>query len=182
MAGRPSPTSVFRVGVVRPLADLLNLDERFGVVSAPVQNEIELSFGSDIAYLDFIQEVSDSVARMLGFDTDALYWIGLSVREAVTNAIQHGNRRDPSKKVRIFFRIAEDCLRITVRDQGDGIQETQIPDPLDPENLLKPGGRGIFFVRSFMDNVRFNVRPEGGSEIIMEKVRDSKNQGENNDN
>jgi serine/threonine-protein kinase RsbW len=158
------------------------LDERFGVVSSPGRNEIELSFGSDIAYLDFIQEVSDSVSRMLGFDADALYWIGLSVREAVTNAIQHGNRRDRSKKVRVFFRITEDLLRITVRDQGGGIRESEIPDPLDPENLLKPGGRGIFFVRSFMDNVRFNVRPEGGCEIIMEKARERKNQGENNDN
>jgi serine/threonine-protein kinase RsbW len=147
-------------------------------VSSSQHNEIEFAFGSDVAFLDLVQEISDQVARMAGFENDDLYWIGLSVREAVTNAIQHGNREDREKKVRIFFETSEERFLVTVRDQGEGIKETDIPDPLNSENLLKPRGRGIFFVRSFMDNVRFHVRPEGGHDVIMEKLRGSNHQGE----
>ena len=139
-------------------------------MSSPERNEIELTFGSDIAFLDLVQEISDSISRMAGFSADDLYWIGLSVREAVTNAIQHGNQQDPEKRVRIAFRMGVDRISIVVRDQGRGIKETDIPDPLDPENLLKPRGRGIFFVRSFMDNVRFHVCPEGGHDIVSDRV------------
>lgn len=144
-------------------------------------NEIQLVLGSDIGYLDFVQEVSDSLTRQMGFDPDSLYWIGLAVREAVTNAIQHGNRHDVAKKVWVCFEVKDDRLKITVRDQGTGVKESQLPDPLAPENLLKPGGRGIFFVKSFMDSVRFRDPPEGGHEIIMEKLRVSNCQGEEHD-
>jgi serine/threonine-protein kinase RsbW len=77
--------------------------------------------------------------------------------------------------------MLDDRLIISVRDQGDGVTEEQIPDPLDPKNLLKPGGRGIFFVRSFMDNVAFNSPDEGGSELLMEKYKSQKNKGDKND-
>ena len=82
----------------------------------------------------------------------------------------------------LVFRICEDRLEIIVRDQGKGIEGLDIPDPLDPENLLRPGGRGIFFVRSFMDNVDFRVAPEGGHEIVMEKVRSQEKRGKDDDN
>ena len=146
-------------------------------MSSSIENEIGLYFGSDISYLDLVQHVSDRIASMTGMDEDSQYSVGLSVREAVTNAIQHGNRGDRSKKVELRFQLLTDRLMITVRDEGEGIEESNLPDPLDPENLLKPGGRGIFFVRSFMDKVSFRVHPEGGQEIIMEKLR-GKNQGE----
>jgi len=145
-------------------------------------SDIEIRFLSDISFLDLVQDVSDNVSKMMGFGTDSQYWIGLSVREAVTNAIQHGNKKDPSKKVLLTFSMLEDRLVIRVRDQGEGVREDQIPDPLDPENLLKPGGRGIFFVRSFMDNVSFHTPQEGGSELCMEKFKSQNNKGDQNDN
>lgn len=144
--------------------------------------DVELSFGSDLIYLDLVQDVSDRISTLVGFDEDATYWVGLSVREAVTNAIQHGNRSDRAKKVHLSFTVKPDRLVISVRDQGEGVDEREIPDPLDEKNLLKPGGRGIFFVRSFMDNVRFSNCPEGGNELIMEKLRNQDHQGEENDN
>lgn len=150
-------------------------------MSSPGRDEIELTFGSKIAFLDLVQEISDSISRAAGFGSDELYWIGLSVREAVTNAIQHGNKQDPAKRVGLVFHLEGDRIRIIVRDQGCGIKDSEIPDPLNPENLLKPRGRGIFFVRSFMDNVKFHVRPEGGHEVIMEKLRGTKNEGEENE-
>ncbi|UCF35681.1 MAG: ATP-binding protein [Acidobacteriota bacterium] len=143
-----------------------------------ISKEIELRFCSDVGLVDLLQEFSDSVSKAAGFDADGQYWIGLAVREAVTNAILHGNKEDRSKVVELAFGICEDRLRIVVRDQGKGIDESKIPDPLDPKNLLKAGGRGIFFVRSFMDSVKFRSRPEGGQELIMEKLRSQKNQGE----
>jgi len=151
-------------------------------VSAAVSRDLEFSFGSEIGYLDLVQGVSDGVSALAGFDTDSQYWIGLAVREAVTNAILHGNQEDAKKKVVLVFRICEDRLEIIVRDQGKGIEGLDIPDPLDPENLLRPGGRGIFFVRSFMDNVDFRVAPEGGHEIVMEKVRSQEKRGKDDDN
>ncbi len=144
--------------------------------------DVELSFASDLNYLDMVQEVSDKISALMGFQDDSRYWIGLSVREAVTNAIQHGNQNDKTKRVHLRFRIGTDRLQIAVRDQGKGLEESDIPDPLDPQNLLKPGGRGIFFIRSFMDNVRFFSYPEGGYELIMEKLQHQEHQGEENDN
>jgi serine/threonine-protein kinase RsbW len=151
-------------------------------VSIAVSKDIELTFGSEISYLDLVQGVSDGASALAGFDSDSQYWIGLAVREAVTNAILHGNQEDAKKKVVLVFRICEDRLEIVVRDQGKGMKALDIPDPLDPENLLRPGGRGIFFVRSFMDSVDFRVPPEGGYEMVMEKVRSQRKQGEEDDN
>ena len=151
-------------------------------MSIAVSKDIELTFGSEISYLDLVQGVSDGASALAGFDSDSQYWIGLAVREAVTNAILHGNQEDAKKKVVLVFRICEDRLEIVVRDQGKGLKALDIPDPLDPENLLRPGGRGIFFVRSFMDSVDFRVPPGGGHEMVMEKVRSQTKQGEEDDN
>jgi serine/threonine-protein kinase RsbW len=152
------------------------------VVSSLTDADVELSFSSNLIYLDMVQEVSDRISESMGFEDDSKYWIGLSVREAVTNAIQHGNQNDRKKKVLLRFKIGADRLQISVKDQGEGIDESEIPDPLDPENLLKPGGRGIFFIRSFMDSVGFSSCPEGGYELTMEKLRNEEHQGEDNDN
>ena len=132
--------------------------------------EIEVSFDSDLCYLDLVQEISDRIARLAGFDSDSLYWIGLSLRESVTNAIQHGNKLDRAKRVELRFEVDTDKIVIIVRDHGEGVSsDFKVPDPLNPENLLKPSGRGIFFVRSFMDNVSFVAHPEGGLQVRMEK-------------
>ena len=106
---------------------------------------------------------------MVGFDKDGRYWVSLSVRESVTNAILHGNRKDASKKVGVQFTISRNRLIIRVKDEGRGFDERKLPDPLAPGNILKPSGRGIFYVRSFMDDVRYRLLPEGGWEMRMEK-------------
>ena len=134
-----------------------------------IANEIAVIIGSAIEYLDLIQTIADCVADSMGFDKDTAHWIGMSVRESVTNAIQHGNKLDPSKKVDISFEIAPDRLMISVRDQGNGFLINDLPNPLDPENLLKPGGRGIFYIRSFMDEVEFRQLSRGGMEVYMVK-------------
>ncbi len=136
---------------------------------ATVANRIEMKIGSALEYLDLVQTVTDCIAEFMRFDEDATHWIGMSVRESVTNAIQHGNKLDQSKKVQISFEIAPDHLKVSVRDEGKGFRIEDLPDPLDPANLLKPSGRGIFYIRSFMDQVEFRPLSHGGMEIEMIK-------------
>ena len=128
-----------------------------------------MSFGSELCFLELVQDVSESIGRMVGFDEDGRYWVSLSVRESVTNAIMHGNNEDAAKKVGVRFTISKDRLIICVQDEGGGFDEGRLPDPLDPSNILKPSGRGIFYVRCFMDDVRYRRLPEGGWEMRMEK-------------
>ena len=131
--------------------------------------EFEMSFGSNIQFLDLVQEISQSITRMAGFDDEASHWICLSIRESVTNAIQHGNQEDESKRVGVRFRIDRHRILISISDQGPGFDESSLPDPLDTGNLLKPSGRGVFFVHTFMDKVTYRNLRQGGFEVTMEK-------------
>jgi anti-anti-sigma factor len=141
---------------------------------------IEVSIVSALEYLDLIQGITDSITGFMGFDDDAAHWIAMSVRESVTNAIQHGNRMDQYKKVDIHYELDSNQLQIKVRDQGQGFDINGLPNPLDPENLLKPSGRGVFYIRSFMDEVTFRSLPQGGLEVHMLKKNESfQDQGEN---
>jgi serine/threonine-protein kinase RsbW len=134
-----------------------------------IANEIDVIISSALDNLDLIQILTDCVTHLMKFDEDSAHWIGMSVREAVTNAIQHGNKLDLSKKVNIRFEVSPDQLSISVKDQGSGFQADVIPNPLDTDNLLKPSGRGIFYIRTFMDEVEFRPLSQGGTEVHMVK-------------
>jgi serine/threonine-protein kinase RsbW len=133
---------------------------------------IRLEFTSAFEMLDFVQVVSDHLARRVGLDEDAMHWVSVAIRESVINAIKHGNRNDATKRVFVEFgTLMGDVpeLSIRVRDQGEGFDPEQVANPLDPENLLKSSGRGIFLIRNFMDDVQLRRAPEGGMEISMLK-------------
>jgi serine/threonine-protein kinase RsbW len=130
---------------------------------------IRLEFTSAFETMDFVQVVSDQVGRDAGLDDDAVHWMGVAIRESVINAIRHGNQNDPLRRVFIDFDRDSTELRIRVRDQGDGFDPEELADPLAPENLLKASGRGIFLIRSFMDDVRLQRASEGGMEVVMVK-------------
>ena len=134
-----------------------------------IANEIEVIISSALDNLDLIQTLTDCITDFMSFDEDSAHWIGMSVRESVTNAIQHGNKLDLSKKVDICFEVAPDQLSISVKDQGNGFRADEIPNPLDGDNLLKPSGRGIFYIRTFMDEVEFRSLIHGGTEVHMVK-------------
>jgi serine/threonine-protein kinase RsbW len=137
------------------------------------QHIVRIEFTSAFEMLDFVQVVSDHMARDVGLDDDALHWVGVAIRESVINAIKHGNRNDAAKHVFVEFETATNAdvpeLLIRVRDQGEGFDPETIANPLDPENLLKSSGRGIFLIRNFMDDVQLQRAPEGGMEIRMVK-------------
>jgi len=134
---------------------------------------VRLEFTSAFEMLDFVQLVSDHIGRSIGLDEDSVHWVGVSIRECVINAIKHGNRNDATKYVFVDFDASTAAtppeLTIRVRDQGEGFDADEIADPLAPENMLKSSGRGIFLIRSFMDDVRLQRAPEGGMEIRMIK-------------
>jgi serine/threonine-protein kinase RsbW len=134
-----------------------------------IADEIDVIISSALDNLDLIQALTDCITDFMRFDEDSAHWIGMSVRETVTNAIQHGNKLDLSKKVNICFEVLPDQLSISVKDQGNGFKADEIPNPLDTENLLKPSGRGIFYIRTFMDEVEFRSLSQGGMEVHMVK-------------
>ena len=139
-------------------------------MSAP-HHIVRLEFTSAFEMLDFVQVVSDHIGRTIGLDDDAVHWVGVAIRESVINAIKHGNRQDQAKHVFVDFETAGNGatrhLVIRVRDQGEGFDPEEIADPLAPENLLKSSGRGIFLIRSFMDDVQLQRAPQGGMEMRM---------------
>ncbi len=135
-------------------------------------NAVRLDFHSSFDMLDFVQVVSDHIGRMSGLDDDAVHWVGVAVRESVIDAIKHGNEHDASKRVHVEFMPLDGRapgIAIRVRDEGAGFDPQSLPDPLAPENILKSSGRGIFLIRSFMDEMVLQRAPQGGMEVVMVK-------------
>ena len=134
---------------------------------------IRMQIHSNFDMVDFVQVVSDRVGQLAGMDEDTVHWIGVAVRESVINAIKHGNREDSGKLVTVEFTFAPVTdpreLMVRVLDEGEGFDPQEVADPLAPENMLKASGRGIFFMRSFMDDVVLRRASDGGMEVRMVK-------------
>jgi serine/threonine-protein kinase RsbW len=134
---------------------------------------IRLRLPSTFELLDIVQLLSDRLSALAGLDEDATHWVSVAVRESVINAIKHGNREDHEKHVTVEFllepRAKPEQLVVQVLDEGEGFDPEIIGNPLDPENMLKSSGRGIFFMRNFMDDVSIARRPEGGMAVRMRK-------------
>lgn len=135
------------------------------------ENVVELTIASQLEFIDLVTTVTDNITQMIGFDEETCYWINMAVRESVANAIEHGNKYDPQKAVDVRFTIGVDALRVTVRDYGEGFDPSTLPDPLDPNNLLNPAGRGILYMRTFMDQVNYSRHAGGGMQVSMTKRR-----------
>jgi serine/threonine-protein kinase RsbW len=124
--------------------------------------------------IEAIEDAATCAAEFIsrsGIGEESAFGIDMAVREAVTNAVLHGNRQDESKIVEIRFRNSATALEITVRDEGRGFNPEGVPDPTDPQNLLKTSGRGILFMRTFMDEVEWSHHPAGGTVVRMVKKK-----------
>ena len=134
---------------------------------------VRLQIPSLFDMVDLVQVLCDRMSHLAAFDEDSTHWVGVAVRESVINAIKHGNREDPGKTVPVEFAFTpiDEPLQLVVRvtDQGEGFEPGEVADPLAPENMLKSSGRGIFFMRSFMDDVELRRAPDGGMEVRMVK-------------
>lgn len=129
----------------------------------------ELRFPSRIeAVSEAAAAVSDFLNR-LGIDEGIAFGVDMAVREAVTNAVLHGNKLNEAKIVDLKLRNSPEAFEIIVHDQGQGFNPSDVPDPTKEENILKTSGRGIFFMRNFMDAVEWSADPKGGTTVRMMK-------------
>lgn len=115
-----------------------------------------------------VEAAADKMAEEAGLDEDERFHVAMAVREAVVNAVLHGNEYDPSRHVEVGLENTGTDLVFTIADEGRGFNPESVPDPLAPENLLRGTGRGIFLIRSLMDEVHFRqLHP--GTELTLIK-------------
>jgi serine/threonine-protein kinase RsbW len=133
-------------------------------------SRVSLTLDSSLASVDKVERTAEEFAGRAGFDEDTVPNIAMAVREAVVNAVLHGNAYDPAKHITVSFEANNESLIIRVADQGPGLDPSTLPDPLAPENILRGSGRGIFLIRAFMDEVHFRqLNP--GTELTLIKHR-----------
>ena len=130
---------------------------------------IEITISSRFENIELVQVIAEHLCENAGVDEDGSHWVGMAVREAVANAIKHGNKLDVRKKVNATFELQGQDLEITVSDEGEGFDPTNFSDPLNPQNLMKTSGRGIFYMKTFMDQVSYSFNPDGGTSLVMTK-------------
>lgn len=135
----------------------------------PEEHRFHLAIGSRFENIELVQVVLKDCLQREGMNKDALDWVDLAVREALANAIKHGNEQNPEKQVHVDLRVHAGELVIRIEDEGVGFDPSQLGDPLAPENLLRPNGRGIFYMKSFMDQIEYGAGPGGGTMVTLRK-------------
>ncbi len=130
---------------------------------------VKLSMASEIRLVDLVHEASQKMAEIAGLEEDAALNVALAVREAVINAITHGNQKDPERTVDLTLTANGSGIVVTIRDQGEGFDPAGTRDPRSAENLLRSSGRGLLLIRAFVDEVKFRKRRGRGMEVTLVK-------------
>jgi len=131
--------------------------------------EMRLTIPSRLEVLSQVDKFASDIANKLNLTDDQKDNLAIAVTEAVGNAIVHGNKKNPEKTVSICFQIKKDSIRVSITDQGSGFQPAELANPLDPQNVMKESGRGIFILKSIMENVRFSFSPKGTTVVFKMK-------------
>ncbi len=121
-----------------------------------------LQFPSKIENINLVEQLVDDIIQQYSISSDVYGNLLVSMVEAVNNAIIHGNKLDESKIVKIEYEIINGEFIFSVKDEGNGFDYNNIPDPTTPENIEKPHGRGIFLISHFADELKFE---ENGSKL-----------------
>jgi len=129
----------------------------------------ELTVPSRLDALEAVQCLVTEAAREYHLSEDFAYWMELTICESMINAIRHGNRCDPAKQAHLKISLNGSQIEIIVEDQGRGFRLDDLADPTETKNLLKPSGRGILIIRSFMDEVHVSETEGGGNRLRMVK-------------
>jgi len=135
----------------------------------PDEQRFHLAIGSRFENIELVQVVLKDCLQRMGMDDDTQHWVDVAVREALANAIKHGNAQDPARQVQVDLVLAHSELVIQVEDEGVGFDPSRLDNPLSPENLLRPNGRGIFYMKSFMDDIHYGAGPGGGTMVTLRK-------------
>jgi serine/threonine-protein kinase RsbW len=138
-------------------------------MGATSARQFHLTIGSRFENIELVQMAVDEALGERGVAEDVRHWVGLALREAVANAIKHGNRQDASKRVDVAVEIGDAALTLAVADEGPGFNPDGVRDPLAPENRFRADGRGIFYMRKFMDEVSYSFGPGGGTVVTLRK-------------
>jgi len=138
--------------------------------SSTLGESVRATIPNDFAAARAFQQQIDAALEDFGWSDSDRFSVRLAVEEASINAIRHGNRLDPSSRVSIQFRVESDSVEVRISDQGDGFCPESVPDPLLPENIERPSGRGLFLIRCSMCRVEFC---DGGRTIVMSRRRRS---------
>lgn len=129
------------------------------------KTHLSYTFSSSLDELDRLPDILDQITEAFSLDNETAAKLMLTVSEAVTNGIKHGNELTPEKEVYLNVMLLNSKhLQIKVKDQGDGFNPEEVPDPLAEENLLKPSGRGVYLMKEYADQVSYNAK---GNELIL---------------
>ncbi len=123
--------------------------------SNTVMDSIRIQIPSIMENIRIVESFIDNTKDVYDINDDIYGNIMISVTEAVNNAIKHGNKEVPEKKVTLALSFKENAVSFEIEDQGEGFDYTKLEDPTAPENIDKPGGRGIFLMRHLADEVHF---------------------------
>ena len=130
---------------------------------------IQMSLSSRFENIEMAQHLCGKLLEGWDLSEETTHWILMALREALANAIKHGNAQDLDKRVHLEMDVTDHTLTICIQDEGAGFDPEAIVDPLAPENRFKTSGRGIFYMKTFMDEVRFRRADGGGMEIVLTK-------------
>ena len=130
--------------------------------------EGKLVLSSELEELGRVEQAVMAAVEVYGYHEHDRFAIKLALEEALANAVKHGNRCDPSKRIVVEYRIDRREARIIVQDEGGGFDPCRVADPTLDENLEKPNGRGVMLMRVYMDDVRFN---QPGNSVVLVKRR-----------
>lgn len=133
------------------------------------KSSVQISIPSLLANIELVDIVAEAAIRHFGIDEKTASNASLAVREAVANGVLHGNRQQEGKRVEVSLELDSEQLAVEVSDEGRGFDPAAVPDPLAPENLMKPNGRGIFLMRNLMDEVKFHFCRRRGTVVRMTK-------------
>ena len=124
---------------------------------------------SNLESVDSAEALVVDAAAALGLDEDARMDLGLAIREAMVNAVAHGNQYSPDKQVRLILERRSDAVKVTIIDQGEGFDLNRVPDPTQGDNLMRESGRGLLLMQAFVDEFSVKRTATGGAEVVLVK-------------
>ena len=132
---------------------------------------VSLTCNTDLRFIDLIQVVGSELLKHMNFSHEDGERVWLAIQEGIANAMRHGNKLDRKKSIEVTFTPLQNKLEIRIRDTGAGVDLATLPNPNLPENLLKPCGRGVFFMKQVMDEVVMERGPQGSTLVLVKHRR-----------